>query len=354
MPHHRRRRPAVLASLTLVAVAALWAATAQARSLTDADGQRLTLPDAPKRVYALSPPDSLLVYALDPCLLAGWNYAPLPPTLPFLPACAKDLPVLGGFFGKDETPDEKALAAAKPDLVVSGSMAKPQAAFEAFFAARGIPVVHVASQSPNDYPAAWRLLGEALDRRGRAAELAAAAEETLAAVRRGLAGIPQDKRLTVYYAEGGDGLYTDGGGSFHTVVLDLAGGINVHTQPPTDRKGMDRVPMEAVVASAPQVILAQDAACRDMILSSPAWGEIPAVKAGRVYLLPDAPFGWFDRPPSFMRLLCLKWLANILYPEAFPYDMAQETKAFFKLFLQVDLTDAQATALLQGKAPAVP
>lgn len=354
MQHRPRRRPVLLATLILAALPVLCAATALARSVIDADGHRLDVPDAPKRVYALSPPDSLLVYAIDPCLLAGWNYPPLPPAVPYLPACARDLPVLGGFFGKNEAPDEKALEAAKPDLVISGSMAKPHAAFEAFFTARRIPVIHVASESPSDYPAAFRRLGAALGRPERAEKLAAAAEATLASIRRGLTAIPRDKRLTVYYAEGGDGLFTDGGGSFHTVVLDLAGGINVHTKPPTDRKGMDRVTMEEVVGYAPQVILAQDAACRDRILSSPAWSEIPAVKNGRVLLLPDTPFGWFDRPPSFLRLLCLKWLANALYPEAFPFDMVRETKAFFTLFLQVDLTDAKAADLLRGKEHVTP
>ncbi|KAF5032987.1 hypothetical protein DSECCO2_611460 [anaerobic digester metagenome] len=115
---------------------------------------------------------------------------------------------------------------------------------------------------------------------------------------------------------------------------------------------MDRVTMEDVAGFAPQVILAQDAKCRDMILASPAWSEIPAVKSGRVLLLPDTPFGWFDRPPSFMRLLCIKWLASALYPETFPYDMVKETKAFYKLFLQVDLPDATAEALLSGKSVA--
>ncbi len=350
------RRP-VSRSLRLAQVLAVCAvlsvaAGAFARTVTDMAGHKVVAPDAPKRVYALSPPDALLVYAIDPCLLAGWNYPPYPPTAGYLPPCAAKLPVLGGFFGKDVTPDKDAILAAKPDLVVTGSMAKPQAAFNVFFKKHCIPVVAIDSESPEDYAPAWRVLGAALGRTERAAALAAYAEATLAEIRKGLATIPETKRLRVYYAEGGDGLYTDGADSFHTLALKFAGGVNVYAKPQTNRYGMDCVAMEDVVGFAPQVILTQDAKCRDMILSSPAWSEIPAVKSGRVLLLPDTPFGWFDRPPSFMRLLCIKWLASALYPEVFPYDMVKETKAFFKLFLQVDLTDAKADALLSGKSVA--
>jgi iron complex transport system substrate-binding protein len=347
--------PAVLPRLRGPVLCVAWlmlflAGPALAKTVTDMEGQAVTVPDTPKRVYTLSPPDTLLVYAVAPCLLVGWNY-PLPGTAaPSLAPCVRGLPVLGGFFGQAMTPNKESLIKAAPDLVVSGSMAKPHRGFESFFQELGIPVVHIDSESPEEYPRALRFLGEALDHKERGEALAAYADATLADLRRGLATIPQDKRLTVYYAEGGDGLYTDGRGSFHTLVLDLAGGVNVHPTPQARRFGMDKVTMETVIAYAPQVILAQDAACRDMILTSPVWETIPAVQNGRVYLIPDAPLNWFDRPPSFMRLLGVKWLANLLYPETFPYDMVQETRRFMQLFLDKDLTDAQARALFEQKA----
>ncbi|MGD9609599.1 MAG: ABC transporter substrate-binding protein [Desulfovibrionaceae bacterium] len=328
----------------------LLVAPVQAKTVTDMDGLSVTVPDAPKRVYTLSPPDTLLVYAVAPCLLAGWNY-PLPGTAaPYLDPCVRGLPVLGGFFGQAMTPNKESLVKAAPDIVVSGTMAKPHRGFECFFADLHIPVVHIDSESPEEYAKDFRFLGEVLGHETRGEALAAYAESTLADLRQGLATIPENKRLTVYYAEGGDGLYTDGRGSFHTLVLDLAGGLNVHPTPQSRRYGMDKVTLETVIGYAPQVILVQDAACRDMILASPVWKTIPAVQQGRVYLIPDKPLNWFDRPPSFMRLLGLKWLANILYPETFPSDMVQETRTFMKLFLGKDLTDAEARALLDQKA----
>lgn len=121
--------------------------------------------------------------------------------------------------------------AAKPDLVISGTMAKSSRDFDPFFTDSGIPVVHIDSETPENYPSDFRFLGALLGDKERGEALAADADKTRAHPRQGLAQIPQDKRLTVYYAEGGDGLYTDGAGSFHTLVIELAGGINVHKSP---------------------------------------------------------------------------------------------------------------------------
>ncbi|MHC1713480.1 MAG: ABC transporter substrate-binding protein [Solidesulfovibrio sp.] len=348
--HRIAAKPFRLA-LVLTSALLLVAVPTLAETITDMAGRTVAVPDAPKRVYALSPPDSLLVYAVAPCLLAGWNY-PLPAeTVGFLAPCAQKLPILGGFFSKDATPDKAALTTVAPDLVIGGSMAKPHRDFDSFFTASNIPVLYMESESVESYPNVLRFLGRALGRQERGDRLSAYADETLAVIRKGLESIPQDKRLSVYYAEGGDGLYTEGRGSFHTEVLELAGGVNVHAAPQTRRIGLDKVDLETVRAYAPQVILAQDDKCRDLILASPAWKDIPAVRDGRVLLLPDLPFNWFDRPPSFMRLLGLRWLANALYPEVFPFDMRRETKAFFKLFLEKDLTDAEARALFAQKQP---
>jgi iron complex transport system substrate-binding protein len=228
-------------------------------------------------------------------------------------------------------------------------MAKSNTDYDSFFKDMGIPVLHIDSGSPGDYPKALRFLGDLLGRKARGEALAAYAEQTLAAIAQGVASIPPDKRLTVYYAEGGDGLYTDGKGSLHTQVLELAGGVNVHPAPQTRLYGMDKVTMETVLGYAPQIILAQDAKCRDMILASPLWRTIPAVRDGRVLNIPDLPLNWFDRPPSFMRLLGVKWLAHTLYPDVFPYDMVRETRDFFKLFWDKDLTEAEARAFLGQK-----
>jgi iron complex transport system substrate-binding protein len=45
-------------------------------------------------------------------------------------------------------------------------------------------------------------------------------------------------------------------------------------------------------------------------------------------------------------VLAVKWLANLLYPEVFDYDMVAEAQAFYQLFFHYELTQEEARALL--------
>jgi len=42
---------------------------------------------------------------------------------------------------------------------------------------------------------------------------------------------------------------------------------------------------------------------------------LSAVKDHRVYRIPSVPWDWFDRPPSVNRLIGVRWLAQVLYPD---------------------------------------
>jgi len=79
-----------------------------------------------------------------------------------------------------------------------------------------------------------------------------------------------------------------------------------------------------------------------------AWAMVRAVDEGRVHFIPRTPFSWFDRPPSFMRLIGLQWLTHTLYPERYPIDLQAEIREFYRLFLNVELSDQDLTHILAG------
>ena len=157
------------------------------------------------------------------------------------------------------------------------------------------------------------------------------------------------KRVSVYYAEGGDGLNTECDTSFHAELIGLVGGQNVHRCKTKDMFGMERISFEQVMLYDPEMILVMDKAFYEKIFTNPLWQRIKAVRDKKVYLIPSQPFNWFDRPPSFMRLLGAKWLANLLYPELYRVNIVGETQHFFRLFFGVELSDNEARRLLQGR-----
>jgi iron complex transport system substrate-binding protein len=94
------------------------------------------------------------------------------------------------------------------------------------------------------------------------------------------------------------------------------------------------------------VILTTDPNFYDLVWRSDVWSRLRAVQAGRVYLSPTLPFGWFDRPPSANRLIGLRWLLAVLYPDRFGADLERETRRFYRTFYHLDLSDAQLARVL--------
>ncbi|HOP41612.1 MAG TPA: hypothetical protein PLI53_11275, partial [Geobacteraceae bacterium] len=72
----------------------------EARTVTDMYGRQFRLPDRSLRVYSASPPDTFLLYALDPTLLAGLNFPIREKDRKYMHRHVLKLPVVGGTFGE--------------------------------------------------------------------------------------------------------------------------------------------------------------------------------------------------------------------------------------------------------------
>lgn len=348
------RNVMIHAFLGLLLLLAAFVSSAMAREAVDMEGRRIVLPEHLERVYVASPPENHLACAIDPALMVGLNFPLEERDKKFLSPKLWRLPVIGGFFGLGRTPNLEVMLKTRPQLVICWRDNTVSNRFDSFLQRFKIPLAYITLERLQDYPRDIRLMGRLLGREQRAEKLAVYAEQSLTEILPRATAIPEKKRVRVYYALGSDGLRTDGGGTWHAELIDLAGGFNVHPGDPEDLFGMQQISMEQVMLYRPEVILAQDPKFYQEIFSSPRWRGIPAVKNGRVYLIPSLPFNWFDRPPSFMRLLGLKWVAQTLYPEQFDLDIEKETREFYRLFLQVELSPEDIRMILQQREGAKP
>ncbi len=332
-----------------VALLAACAAPLQAMDITDMAGRAVTIPDTSTKVFCSTPPTLFLLYALDPSLAAGLNFAFTGRETAYLRPEFLNLPVLGGWFGQGQTPNLESVMAANPDFILTWSWRTSAVDEVVAKTAKTInlPVVYVRLDSLEDYARAFEFLGRILHREERGQALAQATRRMVAEVEPVVAAIPREKRVSVYYAQGMDGLKTECDTSVHAELINLAGGRNVRSCAARDTYGMESVGIEEVLGADPDVILAKERPFAQAARTSPVWNHLRAVRDGKILTIPTTPFNWFDRPPSFMRILGLCWLTNKLYPERYPKDMIAETKAFYRLFLNVDLDDAQARAVLE-------
>ncbi|MFT3959820.1 MAG: hypothetical protein QM665_12215, partial [Desulfovibrio sp.] len=54
-----------------------------------------------------------------------------------------------------------------------------------------------------------------------------------------------------------------------------------------------------------------------------------------------------ERPATYMRLMGVQWLANLLHPDLYAVDIKAESRRFMKLFFNLDLSDAQINELFE-------
>jgi len=344
-----RRAPAAIATVALF----LAAHSGEARTVTDSASRKVDVPDRIDRVFAAGPPASILLYVLAPERMTGWPDPPRAEERPFIVESYRDLPALGRLTGRGGTANLEVVLMAKPDLILDfGSVRETYVSLANNVQEQTkIPYVLIDGRFEAT-PAALRLLGNVLSVNERADQLAKYVEDTFSKIDAALAVTPNEKRPRVYLARGPDGLETGVVGSINTEIIERAGGRNVAEA--AGQKGLVRASLEQIIVADPEIIITWDRNFFDRVFDDPLWAGIRAVREKRVYLAPSAPFGWIDRPPSVNRIIGLKWLAGLFYPDKFPEDLRETTRTFYRLFYHVDPTEPQLDSLIawsKGHAP---
>lgn len=326
---------------------ALIAFTLHAKTLNDMDGHPVILPDQTDRVFGSSPPMNYLLYTLNPDKMIGLNFKARNPNNSadeqFLNKRFLSLPVIGSFHGGGQSINLETLMKYKPQLVLvwQDDMLVQTVAKE--IEKTAIPSYLIPFRHIDDMPRAFRLAGNAIGESKRGETLAAYSEKIIKDVQK---SVSKTKPVRYYYAEGLDGLSTECDSSFHVEAMNFAGGRNVHSCQQSGILGLEKISFETLLAYNPDVIIVQNRAVYNDLITDPMWKSLRAIKSGRIHLVPVQPFNWVDRPPSFMRVLGIQWLAHLFHPKEFKADLNQRTKEFYELFLHVKLSDEQTKNLL--------
>ncbi|AEE90626.1 ABC-type transporter, periplasmic subunit [Tepidanaerobacter acetatoxydans Re1] len=316
--------------------------------ITDMAGREVILPEKTEKIFSLSPVGTIMLYTLCPEKLLGWNYELSEMEKYYILPQYKDLPNLGG-AGKNP-PNAEEILKLKPDIIVYVTDINETniSTAEQFQNELNIPVV-VLDGDIEKTADTYALLGKIIGDEATAENLCAYIKETIQEIQDKAKSISEDKKVRVYYAEGNDGLETDPRGSGHVQVLDMVGGINVAEVSKIEGSGRLKVSLEQLLNWNPDLIIAwadDRGGYYSNIFKDENWSGLNAVKNGEVYEIPNFPFSWFDRPPSVNRILGLKWLGNLLYPEVFDYDIKKEVKYFYEQFYHYQLTEEELAKLV--------
>jgi iron complex transport system substrate-binding protein len=352
---------ALIALIAIVAVVAGYMSYGNSNSLTgttitDMMGRSIAVPEPITKVLATSPPLTNLVYMVAPDKLGGWNSNLTAKEKKYMPSKYQNLPVVGGWFGTYQGNPETFIAQ-NPSIILDDAsvMGNSTPSINDMQSKMGdIPVVAAeSSTNASNFTGSIKFVGQLLGAEDQSNKLISFYQNISKTVNSTVSGIPEDQKVTVYYAEGAKGLKTDPSGSMHSQLIDLCGGVNVAKQPEVKLKqgnGMTDVSMEQVLKWNPEVIITNNEQFYNTVYSDSSWQDIQAVKNHRVYLTPTAPQGWFDRPPSVNTIIGIPWVAKTLYPDKFQnLNMTSLTKEFYSNFYHVTLTDDDVKIIMNNQ-----
>lgn len=190
------------------------------------------------------------------------------------PEEARALPRAGSYL----SPNIETIASLAPDAVIGVPTPGNRPAVEAL-ERLGMNVVMVGETTLDDARQAIRTIGRWVDRDEAAAALVDRIERELAEVRE---RTRRHGRRRVLFVVGHDPLVAAGRGLFIDELIDIAGGENVAAALP---QRWPRLSVEAVVASAPEVIVDSAMGSEAGAALSAYWEpyrSMPAVRDGRV------------------------------------------------------------------------
>ena len=311
---------------------------------TDSVGREVELPMNIERVAISGPLAQIVVFALCPDRLVGvaskWDKT----AEQFLATEYYQLPELGQLYGGKGEMNLETLLASGAQVVID--VGEPKGTIkedlDALSEQTGIPFVHVTMTTAT-MGDAYRKLGELLHMSDEAEALAVYCDATYERITK-LADTVEKENLL--YITGDQGLNVIAQGSYHAEVIDLLSNNLAVVESPSSKGSGNEVDMEQILLWNPDVILFAPGSIYATVGADDTWKNVAAIRNGTYYEVPTGPYNWMGFPPSVQRLLGMRWMAKLLYPDAADYDLYAETAEYFKLFFHCELSEDAYHALV--------
>ena len=326
--------------------------TEGSKNITDMIGRSIEIPASVNNVVATSPPMTTVLYMIAPDKLKAVNFQWTDDELEYVPSQYQNYPVIGGWYGTQDGSYEEFIAA-EPDIIIEsideggdGDLSTVEERQEKFGT---IPVIAVKdTTNVEKIGESITFMGEVVGAQDKAKELNDFNNKYLDIVHDKSSKLSDSDKKTVYYAQGDDGLQTNPSHSTHGQLIDLIGGVNV-----ADSLGQGntttgvQVSMEQVLSWNPDIIITNDQEFYQKVYSDPNWAKLDAVKNKEVYVSPQSPFKWFDRPVGANMIIGVPWTAKVIYPDQYKeIDMVSATQEFYSNFYHIDLSNDDVKQIL--------
>ncbi len=270
--------PAVTATPTTAATApASPDAAGFPMTLTDDEGNAVSLAARPERIVSLTPATTEILFAVGagPRVIATTDFDDYPPE-------AVPLPDVASF----QSVDVEKIVGLEANLVVAGGNFFNSPDALAKLRGLGIPVLVVYAPDVATVLADIELVATAAGEGPAGAALTAAMKVQVDEIVAGIASAGGARPRVFYELDATKEIYGPADDSFIAEMITLAGGDPVTTGSPT----VFSIPLEKLVAADPAVVVLGDAAygvTPEQVAARPGWGAITAVKDGAIRPVDD-------------------------------------------------------------------
>ncbi len=277
-------------------------------SLEDAAGRQVTLEKKPERVVSLSPSYLSMIEAVG-----GKIVGRATSKVGTVPASMENVPEVGLVYNINM----ENLIALKPDLVLAGKNQHEK--FVPLLESNKIKVLELDAKTFDEVKKTVTVLGDVYGTQEKAKEVNAALDKDVAAI---TGKLPKEKKRVVIMHATASAVTVEGAHSIAGCVSDLLGFENVAAAALKGKSEKTPYSMETLVEQNPEIIFVTSMGKPQEIESrlnmdfknNPAWNRLQAVKAGRVYVLPEK---LFLINPGLRYPEAVKYMAQQVYPEVF-------------------------------------
>ncbi|HJJ48533.1 MAG TPA: ABC transporter substrate-binding protein [Methanocorpusculum sp.] len=356
----------LLATLLLFSTCA--AALDDTRTYTDDFGREVTLPLVVDKVIPSGAIALSVLISFDPDYLASCAKGLPTNAEKYLPElAAKNLPMTGGLFTSvsDMNYEEVLnLVDRGVDVYIDVGQAKKGSAEELdkFTEKSTLASVFVSQNSLEELAPSYQKLGQILGAEKRGNELYLYVKNWIDTIQTGMKKVEKKTACQITSIDGNEisllgGFNEDKSLGYQGMVINtLADNIVTAkgNKGTGDVYGMEAA-MQLLYDKDPDFIFIngeKDHANYKAFMENAAFKDLKAVKNGNVYEIPNyCPYLWTASPFSGLGVCGFIWMANVMYPETFNYDVKEKVKEFYKVMLNYNMTDDEYNELTLYSTP---
>jgi iron complex transport system substrate-binding protein len=333
------------AAVQPTSAAATFATSSGTRTIQDCSGRTVTIPDHPRRIVCL--------YAATAHLLTLFNAQALIVGAPegirrdvLMTYKQPDIATVAVPF-QDGSINIEELARIRADVALIRLSTAQNPAETEKLTKLGIPYVVVDFTSIAGLRQAVTVVGNLLDNPERAASFLKFYDDTLQMVSLRLQGLADADKPRIYHAVN-EASRTDQAGDICSEITRLAGVINVSTDSQLSASE------DKHYTWSPAVILANDPAAADYMLTDSKWQGLAAVRSKQVFVLPVGVSRWCH-PGSIEPHMAVLFIARQFYPDRFAdLDLVAYTQSYYQQFFALDLDRTMVIQILSGRGMRLP